>query len=129
MKSGFEIKNDEVIIKINKNIYNKEVLIQATYVKLEDFYFLIDEEDDYFLILMKYKERIENTKENLEKAVYEFFDELIESESYLNQLTRTTNLRQIILEKALLSQTLDSSILENDFNEEQKGINNKKFTL
>ena len=112
MKSNFEILETEAILKINKNIYPKEVIIQATYVKLENFYFLIDEEEGYFIISMKFKEKENNTKENLERAVYEFFDELIESQSYLDQLKRTTDLRQIILEKALLAQTLDSSILD-----------------
>jgi len=112
MKSNFEILETEAILKINKNIYPKEVIIQATYVKLENFYFLIDEEEGYFVISMKFKEKETNTNENLQRAVYEFFDELIESQSYLDQLKRTSDLRQIILEKALLAQTLDSSILE-----------------
>lgn len=112
MKSNFEILETEAILKINKNIYPKEVIIQATYVKLENFYFLIDEEEGYFVISMKFKEKEHNTNENLQRAVYEFFDELIESQSYLDQLKRTSDLRQIILEKALLAQTLDSSILE-----------------
>lgn len=112
MKSNFEILQSEALIRINKNIYPKEVIIQATYVKLENFYFLIDEEGEYFLISMKFKEKESNTKENLERAVYEFFDELIESQSYLDQLKRTTDLRQIILEKALLSQTLSTETLE-----------------
>lgn len=120
MKSNFEILDGEVIIKINKNIYPKEVIVQATYVKLENFYFLIDEEEGYFIISMKFKEKGSNTKENLERAVYEFFDELIESQSYLDQLKRTTDLRQIILEKALLAQTLDSSILQMDEDKEIK---------
>lgn len=114
MKSSFEITSDEVTIKINKNIYPKEVIIQATYVKLENFYFLIDEDKDYFLVSMKFKDKTNNNSENLTKAVYEFFDELIESQSYLDQLKRTTELRQIILEKALLSQSIDTSLLDNN---------------
>lgn len=125
MKSNFEILSDEAILKINKNIYPKEVIIQTTYVKLENFYFLIDEEEGYFIISMKFKEKQNNTKENLERAVYEFFDELIESQSYIDQLKRTTDLRQIILEKALLAQTLDSSILGMD--EEIKGQRDKEL--
>jgi His-Xaa-Ser system protein HxsD len=117
MKSNFEIKGDDAIIKINKNIYPKEVLTQATYVKLNDFYFLTDEEENYYVITMRYKEK--NEKNNLTQAVYEFLDELIESQAYINQLTRTSKIRELILEKALLGQTLDDETIESISQEEE----------
>lgn len=110
MKTKFEIKDDCAIIRINKNIYPKEVLIQASYVKLEDFYLLLDEDENYFIVSMKFKDEGIG-KNNLELAVYEFFDELIESQSYLDQLKRTSKIREIILEKALLGQTLDDDTI------------------
>ena len=100
MKDKFEIKDNVAIIKINKNIYPKEVLTQATYVKLEEYYFLIDEEDNRYIIEMQLK----NEKEIGEKDVKEFFDELIESQSYIDQLKRSSKIRQTILERALFSQ-------------------------
>lgn len=108
MKTSFEMHGDEVILKINKNIYPKEVILQATYVKLDEFYFLIDEDENYFLVSIKYKEE----SGDLERAAYEFFDELIESASYLDQLKRTSELRQTILERALLTQSLDEEMFE-----------------
>lgn len=102
MKSNFEIKEDIGIIKINKNIYPKEVITQTTYVMLEEFYFLIDIDENYFIIEMKKK----NGKIQ-EEDIYTFFDELIESQSYLEQLKRTSEIRQIILERALLTQNLN----------------------
>ncbi len=112
MEQNFEIKNNILTIKINKNIYPKEVIIQTTYVLLDDFYFLIDEEDKYYIITIKYKEENSNTKENLKKAAYKFFDELIESQSYIDQLKRTSKIREIILEKALLGHTLDEEAIK-----------------
>ncbi|MDA3856066.1 MAG: His-Xaa-Ser system protein HxsD [Candidatus Woesearchaeota archaeon] len=111
MKTHFEINVWAAIIRINKEIYPKEVLIQASYVKLSDFFFFLDQEEDYFIVNMKFKEK-EGTKAELETAVYEFFDELIESQSYLDQLKRTSKIREIILEKALLGQTLDDETIE-----------------
>lgn len=110
MKTSFEINDDEVLIKINKNIYPKEVLIQASYVKLDEFYFLVDENDNYYVVSMRYKQTDE--KGDLKKAVYEFFDELIEAQSYIDQLKRSSKVREIILERALLGQTLDDETLE-----------------
>ena len=105
MKNNFTIEGNEAVLKINKNIYPKEVLVQACYVKLENFYFLIDEEGEYYLISMRYKE--EHKDNDLKRAAHEFFDELIESQSYIDQLKRTSEIRQTILERALLSQTQD----------------------
>lgn len=115
MKNNFEIEEDEAIIKINKNIYPKEILIQTTYVMLEDFYFLLDEDDKNYIIYMSYKDDFEGEKD-LKKAVYNFFDELIESQSYIDQLKRTSDIRQTILEKALLAQSLESDENERDKN-------------
>lgn len=102
MKKNYSISDGVACIKINKNIYTKEVLTQASYVKLDKFYFLIDEEDNNYLIFMKAKDK--NEKSDLEVGIFEFFDELIESKSYLDQLKRTSEIRQTILEKALISQ-------------------------
>ena len=110
MKSNFDIKDDVAIIRINRNIYPKEVIIQATYVMLEDFYFLVDEDENYFIVNMKFKE--DKEENNLQLAIFRFFDELIESQAYIDQLTRTAKLREIILERALLGQTLDDETLE-----------------
>lgn len=104
MKQNFEICDGEAIIKINKNIYSKEVLLAAAYVKLEDYYFLIDEEGENYLISLSFKDESKNVDESLKGAVYEFFDELIESASYIDQLKRTSSIREKILSAALLGQ-------------------------
>ena len=106
MKRNFKIEGDEAIIKINKNIYSKDILIQTTYVKIEDFYFLIDEDEKDYIVSMRFKEE-GKTKEQLERGVYEFFDELIESASYIDQLKRTAKVRETILERALLGQSFE----------------------
>lgn len=111
MKSNFLIRDNKAIIKINKNIYPKEVLIHATYVNLDEFYFFIDENDNYFIITMKPKQK--DLQKDLTYHVYQFFDELIESQEYINQISRTSKIRELILEKALLGQTLDDETIEN----------------
>ncbi len=106
MKTNFEINGDECIIKINKNIYAKEIIVQTTYVLLDKFYFLIDCDEDYWIVSMKSKD--ENSVV-CEKNVYEFFDELIESSSYLDQMKNTSEIRQMILERAILTQGVTKS--------------------
>ncbi len=111
MQDNFTIKNNEAIVKINKNIYDKQVLLQACYVKLDDAYFLVDEDETNYIISIKLKK-----EGDLKQAIYDFFDELIESASYIDQLKRTSQIRQTILEKALLHQSLQ----EDENNEFEK---------
>jgi len=108
MKNNFEIIGDELKLKINKNIYSKEIVIQTTYVMLENYYFLIDEEDKNWIVFIKSKEENKISEE----VAMTFFDELLESASYLDQLKRTSEIRQTILEKALISQTINDQLEE-----------------
>lgn len=133
MKQNFQIKDNLLILKINKEIYPKEVIIQTTYVLLENYYFLIDKDEKYYFVYIKLKTKENNDakpglhinpiKKLLEKAAYEFFDELIESQSYLDQLKRTSKTREIILEKALLNQTIDKETIRKAKQQQNKKQN------
>ena len=100
MTKNFNIVDNVATIKVNKKIYNKDVIMQTTYVLIEKYYFFVDLDEKNFIIEIRPKE--EKTIE--EKDVLIFLDELIESSSYIDQLKRTSKTREIILEKALLSQ-------------------------
>lgn len=103
MKKNFSIEKGVITLRVNRNIYTKEIIVQTCYVMLEKFYFLIDEEGDSYHVEMKPKEK----RDAKEEDAYSFFDELIESQSYLDQLKRTSEIRQTILERALLTQYVD----------------------
>lgn len=121
MNTNFEINDNVATIKINKEIYPKKVLIQAAYVKLEKYYILIDQDENYFIINLRFKDKAKIE----ENSVFEFFDELIESQSYLDQIERTAKIREIILERALLGQTLDDETIES-LNEDLSNIEEKE---
>jgi len=104
MKGAFEITPNSVVVKLNKNFYPREVLIQASYVKLEEFYIYLDEEGEYFLVELRFKDSQHKSKTDFENAANSFLDELVEAHSYINQMKKSSDLRQIILERALLSQ-------------------------
>jgi His-Xaa-Ser system protein HxsD len=103
MKKNYTIKDGVASIRIKKSIYPKEVLMQAAYVKIEDFYILLDEEEEYFEIELRLKSK-EKDEEKVEEGILTFFDELIEAQNYLDQMKRTTGIRELILERALLTQ-------------------------
>lgn len=118
MKTKIIINKNDVILKINKNIYPKEVLIQTGYILLDDFYFLIDEDDKYFIVFIKPKDKDKNP---LKDVVNKFLEELLESASYIDQMKRTSKIRETILQKALMSNTQ----IDEDFIEELKKTNSK----
>lgn len=100
MEKNFSVEDNVATIKLNKEIYSKEVITQTSYVMLDDLYFLIDVEDNYFVVYIKPKKE----SENIENFINSFFDELVESQAYIDQLKRTSEIRQTILERALLTQ-------------------------
>jgi His-Xaa-Ser system protein HxsD len=104
---NFELNSNKnyARIKISKEIYDKEVIIHATYVLLDKYYFLVDvdNKENNFIIHMWAKKENSLSK----KDVLSFFDELIETNSYLKQLENTKDLREILLERALLTQKID----------------------
>ena len=103
MNSNYEILDDGVLVKINSKMYSKEILLHASYVLLDKFYFLLDIKGDYFEVFIKSRE--DTLKEDLiEECVMLFLDELIESAAYIDQLKRTSGIRESILESALFSQ-------------------------
>ncbi|MEC8220676.1 MAG: hypothetical protein VX028_01275 [Nanoarchaeota archaeon] len=99
MNSSFEIKDNCAYIKINSELYTKDILFQASYVLLDEFYFFIDKEDGYFSISMKPREG-----EISEEVILVFYDELIEASAYVEQLKKTSGIREALLESALFSQ-------------------------
>lgn len=103
MKSNFKIIDDMAEIKINKNLYPKTAITQTTYVLLDKYFFIIDLDENYYIINMKKKEGTIQ-----EEDIYFFLDELIQSQSYLDQLEKTKDIRQTILERALLTQNLNN---------------------
>jgi His-Xaa-Ser system protein HxsD len=101
-KYEFLEENKKVKIYLPEKIYTKEVILQTTYVLLEKYYFFIDfdNKENNFIVYMWSKE---DHSLNI-NHINQFLDELIESASYIDQLKRSKEIREIILERALLTQ-------------------------
>lgn len=104
MNQNSEIENNSVHIKLNEEMYSKEVLFHASYVLLEQYYFYFDKKNGYFEIQITPKTPIEN-QQQLKEIENKFLQELVESAAYLKQLEKTSGIRQLLLERALLTQT------------------------
>ena len=103
------IENDVLVLKIPKSLYTKEVLFHTAYVLLEDYYFFLDVEEDYYVIEVRLKNPSGNVQDKLLQSERHIQDELIESAAYLQQLQKTSKVRELLLEKALLTQNSEVS--------------------
>lgn len=103
------IENNVLILKIHKDLYSKEVLFHTAYVLLEEFYFFFDVQEDYFVLEIRLKHESGDVVKQLQQSEKIILDELVESAAYLKQLEKTSSIRELLLEKALLTQNSDVS--------------------
>lgn len=108
MTKEIHFDKNSVFLYLNEELYTKEVLFHTAYVLLEDYYFFFDKKDSYFEVQISLKNSSENI-EDLKRAVDIFKDELVESAAYLKQLEKTSGVRELLLERALLTQTSEES--------------------
>lgn len=54
----YKIEDDKAVFKFSKEIYSKEVILQASYILIEDIYILIDVDDKYYYLYVKKKIKI-----------------------------------------------------------------------
>jgi len=93
-----------LIVSVNPKIYPLEIIYSAAYVFLDKGYILIDgnpEEEIFVQIKPK------NKKENLEKLGNEFNNELVNYAVYVVQASRNQPLRKAIIERVLLTNTIE----------------------
>lgn len=115
-KSNLELKNkgNLVLVSVNPKIYPLDVVYSAAYVFLDRAYILLDGDPRKSITVeLKPKE-----KYNLEKLGMEFNNELLNYAQYKKQAELNKEIRQILLQRALLTNDA-SSLQKSDSNEEE----------
>jgi len=99
MNKKLKIEGNSVILSINPKLYPLETIYSASYVFLDRAYVFLDgDPKKEILIILKPKEKI-----NLEELGGEFFNELINYADYNARSKETKKIREIILQKALIT--------------------------
>lgn len=83
-------------LNLNKNIYSLDIIFSAAYSLMEKAYFLFDEDDKNFIVMIEPKQANGINIEN------NFKEELLNYLNYSKKLSQTKELRQLILKRALL---------------------------
>ncbi len=89
-------QNGLLEIKINKELFPQDVVINACYEFLEKAYIVVDKEGSYYKVIIKPKDN-----KDLEKLAFEFYSQLLSEYALEKQMERTEQIRQLIIEQAL----------------------------
>ncbi|MFD3158751.1 His-Xaa-Ser system protein HxsD (plasmid) [Haloimpatiens sp. FM7330] len=109
--ANFNIHNNKIILQFNENIYSLKAIMKASYIYIDNFYIYFDYESKNIIkAIFKSKKNI--TRENLEKYVGEFMNELLYQNIRIQISKDTCDLRKIILSRALYGTTLNINKLK-----------------
>lgn len=116
----FKINSDnkEIIITLDKNLYELDTIYTTSYVFLEKAYILLKSNDkDYFIIL-----KIKNGNDDLEYIANEFCNQLINYSFQLEMSKKNLNTKKEILEQIYSSTPEDNNVSEDAEIEDPDGI-------
>lgn len=106
--SNMEINKKEgyALISINPKIYPLDVVYSAAYVLLDKAYIVIDgDPQEEIIVEIRAKEK----KDSLEEIGHELNNELINYAVYKTQSEKNKEIRQAIIQRALLTNKFESS--------------------
>ena len=112
MDNHIKIKNETAVLKINPKVYPIETVYSAAYVFLDKAYVILDGDPKKEIIVkLRLKE-----KGDLKKLGNEFFNELINYADYQKRSKDTKQLREMIMQRAII--TNDPSVVEQEDDKE-----------
>ncbi len=111
---NIKLAKDSVELVVNPKVYSLDVVYSAAYVFLDKAYVLLDGDPKKKIIV-----RLKPKKEaDLENLGLEFMNELVNYSDYSKRAEKTKALRELILKRALL--TNSNNVHEAEFNTIQK---------
>ena len=99
------------MIRISRELYDKETLLKAAYVFTDEAYIHLDADQNYYLIEFFSKEEV--LPNDIE---YQFENELIAQQTRRNISNKTKSIREMIVARALASTIVDT-VLSDDQND------------
>lgn len=105
-KSNMELYDDYALVKINPKIYPLEIIYSAAYILLEDAYVVIDGDPD-IEVSIELRPKSQNSPENLANRLNQ---ELLNYSVYKVQSEKNSQLRQVIIQRALLTNGFEEEL-------------------
>ena len=108
MEKNMTIKGNSVTIKVNPNLYALETIYSASYVFLDKAYILLNGDPKKEIII----ELEPKEPEDLKKLGGDFLNELINYGDYKKRAEQTKEIREMILQRAII--TNDPSTIQDN---------------
>ncbi len=109
----FEVGSNSVVFAIKSEIYPLNVIMKTAYNFTNNFYIFFDYVSEG-CIQVQIKSKALLSDSELEKVVGEFFNELLNQNIRYDLENRTSNLRQLILGRALYTECIETDENYND---------------
>lgn len=120
MQGNLEINKKEgcVLVSVNPKIYPVDVVLSSAYIFTDKCYVLVDGDPDEEVIV---ELRPKDKKENIEKIGRNFNNELINYANYAVQAIKNERLREAILNRVLLTNSVEETeeAFEDDYFEKE----------
>ena len=100
MGSGFEIKDGELVLRLNPKIYPLERIYATLYIFLDRFYFLLDGDKNSEITV---RAKPKHSPADLEAFAREFFEEILSITNYFNQFDKNKEIIGMVVQRALFS--------------------------
>ena len=107
MENNITIKDNSVMISVNPDIYTLETIYSASYVFLDRAYILLDGDPKKEILISLQPKK----QEDLQKLGGEFLNELINYSDYKKRAEQTKEIREMLLQRAII--TNDPSSVQN----------------
>lgn len=121
MEKLYIVRDNMAEITISKTLYPLITIKKAIANYMEDVYVKLEEDKDNIII----KLQLQENKDNLEKIVGEFYNELLRESLRYDISCETKNLRELIIARALYTTCIDvdenEETSENQYKKEDNG--------
>jgi His-Xaa-Ser system protein HxsD len=97
---NIEFKKDCAIIKINPKIFQLDIIYSAAYIMIDKAFIVLDGDPEKEVLV---EVRTKEAGQDLKRTVQEFYEELLNYAVYKSQSERNAGIREIILQRALLT--------------------------
>ena len=106
-------KGVTMVVRINQEVYSKDIVLKTCFIFIEDYYFQIDIEDNYWVVIIESKDH-----DSHRDIVNEFWNELLEQQCRTIVSSKTKNIRELILTRALYSSYIEQEELSDEDSDE-----------
>ncbi len=108
--TSINLEKDRALVSLNPKIYSKEVIFAASYILLDKAYFLLDgDPKEQIIVDIRPKEG-----QDIKKIADQFNDELVNYSVYHTQSEKNKKLRQMLLQRALLTASVPQPAVYED---------------